>query len=683
MSTFSRLRASCLALLAAALLWPLGAAAQVATGPVGIPASLGPIFVACGADATTQIQAALTAAGTSTTNNVVLLPPCSSTSPIIFSSQLNIPSNVTLTGYGRGRTWLKIADSSNLQPAIQNANAGGGASQVLDRNITISDLSIDANGSNQSNSALNRCIFTKGVANIILRHVEVKNCRSDAVSLNGNSAPDNDPSSPAIVDDLFINGTVGPSNGVGLWIQDRQRNANVSNVTVINPANHGVDIDASEGNYTNIVVKGAGWPESCGNGGASTVDNPSPSWISTAWTPCPAGIFFHNLTGVTVTNASATQGYYYGSLIVGTRFTTINNLVATQNSLHSSGVWDDLHFDYNNAIGYGEDTNITINGAVLGANGQAIQTGVNSLNPGTSRHGLFVNAGLAGSMGSATIVSGGSGYVVNDTPTSSGGTATSPIHFLVSSVSGGAITAMTGVTTNGNGLGAYTVLPTNPVSLTGGTGTGATINVQWTNATLNGINVGQTVSDQITVPSFNPNWVVQSNVAPSNPLLFESTATQTINTTSATSCMGSSGAGTGSRFVAAGQAHIGSHYHLRCSGNYTTPGASPGTGIFNVLWGADTIATVNLSTLPTSQSASPLDIDTDCVVLTTTTAKCITRVFLGNSALAGGGTVIGNQSVPTIHTATAGLMDITYTLSAGAVGTDFATMQQATIQVLN
>lgn len=70
-----------------------------------------------------------------------------------------------------------------------------------------------------------------------------------------------------------------------------------------------------------------------------------------------------------------------------------------------------------------------------------------------------------------TVVSGGTGYTVNDVLTVVGGTG-SAATFTVSTVSGGVITAATRT-----GAGDYSVLPTNPVSVTGGTGNGATFNI--------------------------------------------------------------------------------------------------------------------------------------------------------------------------------------------------------------
>ena len=85
-------------------------------------------------------------------------------------------------------------------------------------------------------------------------------------------------------------------------------------------------------------------------------------------------------------------------------------------------------------------------------------------------------AGAARSRATAAAVSaGGASYLVGDLITVSGGTKTYPTVLRVTSVSAGAVT---GVMIWEKGL--YTTLPTNPVSVTGGTGSGCTINLTGT-----------------------------------------------------------------------------------------------------------------------------------------------------------------------------------------------------------
>jgi hypothetical protein len=75
-----------------------------------------------------------------------------------------------------------------------------------------------------------------------------------------------------------------------------------------------------------------------------------------------------------------------------------------------------------------------------------------------------------------------------------GGTFTSAGTCTVSAVSSGVITAVTA--TSG---GAYTVAPTNPVSVTGGSGSGATFNLTWAVISFTITNAGSGYIEQPTV----------------------------------------------------------------------------------------------------------------------------------------------------------------------------------------
>jgi len=95
----------------------------------------------------------------------------------------------------------------------------------------------------------------------------------------------------------------------------------------------------------------------------------------------------------------------------------------------------------------------------------------------------------------ATIQSGGTGYTLSDVVTLSGGTPSVAATFTVTAVSSGVVTAVS--STN---FGTYSVLPSNPVSVTGGTGTGLTLNVTWAVGTSFTIsNAGSGYVEQPTV----------------------------------------------------------------------------------------------------------------------------------------------------------------------------------------
>jgi len=94
-----------------------------------------------------------------------------------------------------------------------------------------------------------------------------------------------------------------------------------------------------------------------------------------------------------------------------------------------------------------------------------------------------------------TIVGGGTGYSVSDVLTFVGGTFTVVSTVTVTAVSSGVITAISNAA-----FGTYTVVPSNPISVTGGTGTGATLSTTWAmQTTFNITNAGSGYVEQPTV----------------------------------------------------------------------------------------------------------------------------------------------------------------------------------------
>jgi hypothetical protein len=88
----------------------------------------------------------------------------------------------------------------------------------------------------------------------------------------------------------------------------------------------------------------------------------------------------------------------------------------------------------------------------------------------------------------------GIGYVVGDvlTDSAASGTASTRFSYTVAAVDAdGAIIEMNPTTP-----GSYTVLPTNPVPLTGGSGTGATVSPYWTILSVTVTNGGTLYAEQ-------------------------------------------------------------------------------------------------------------------------------------------------------------------------------------------
>jgi len=115
----------------------------------------------------------------------------------------------------------------------------------------------------------------------------------------------------------------------------------------------------------------------------------------------------------------------------------------------------------------------------------------------TTAGGVQATASAAMFIQTVSIVNGGTGYAVGNVLTVVGGTVITAATLTVSSVSAGVITGVT-VTTGGT---SYTVLPSNPVSVTGGAGSGATFNVtSWAvSATITITNAGSGYIEQPTI----------------------------------------------------------------------------------------------------------------------------------------------------------------------------------------
>jgi hypothetical protein len=108
----------------------------------------------------------------------------------------------------------------------------------------------------------------------------------------------------------------------------------------------------------------------------------------------------------------------------------------------------------------------------------------------TASVGSMVNLG-------GTVQAGGTGYTNGDVLTVVGGTPTGVAATLtVTGVSGGAIT-----TVSATNFGQYTVLPTNPVSVTGGTGSSATLNLTWGIGSAVGFNITNAGSGYVEQPT--------------------------------------------------------------------------------------------------------------------------------------------------------------------------------------
>ena len=199
----------------------------------------------------------------------------------------------------------------------------------------------------------------------------------------------------------------------------------------------------------------------------------------------------------------ANYGSYYGLLIEATRHTTINNVVATNNSPRTLGLWDDFHIDSTQYVRLRRRATAWwswVCGLVLTTKHQADQQGINLP---ASRYGLYIADGQAGSVGDATINAAGTGYSVGDQLTCLGGTSSETCGFIVAAAPGGAISMLS---INPAKMGVYTALPPNPVTLTGGTGSGAKVNIAWSNAYISGVVIRRATTAPTRLPAFIAGW---------------------------------------------------------------------------------------------------------------------------------------------------------------------------------
>jgi len=143
--------------------------------------------------------------------------------------------------------------------------------------------------------------------------------------------------------------------------------------------------------------------------------------------------------------------------------------------------------------------NTTVTGLSISNNGSNYTSFPTlTISPPTTLGGITATGSVANmnfSAGAPTVVNGGTGYSLNDVLTIVGGTPVSSAGTLtVTGISANVITSVTYTAYN-----TYSVLPSNPVSVTGGTGTSATFNLLWKPNFLSITNPGSGYVEQPTV----------------------------------------------------------------------------------------------------------------------------------------------------------------------------------------
>jgi len=164
--------------------------------------------------------------------------------------------------------------------------------------------------------------------------------------------------------------------------------------------------------------------------------------------------------------------------------------------LQPKGITSNLNIVANGAVNISSGGTVTALTRTSGGTGYTSSPTITITAP-TTTGGVQATANcVIYTSGISSINSGGTGYTLNDVLTVSGGTFTSATQITVTAVSSGVITAAS-VT----GLGSYTVAPSNPVSVTGGTGSGATFTLSAYGVSTNSLTITNAGSGYVEQPT--------------------------------------------------------------------------------------------------------------------------------------------------------------------------------------
>lgn len=144
-----------------------------------------------------------------------------------------------------------------------------------------------------------------------------------------------------------------------------------------------------------------------------------------------------------------------------------------------------------------------------------------------------VTAATMGIDAPQTLNNRGTGYVVNDVLTLSGGTGSAGQYTVSAVDSNGAIIDLAPTT-----VGSYSVIPSDPVTLTGGTGTGATVSPYWTILTVSVSGAGTNYGSK-TRPAITPSGVTVFQNPILTPVMTAAPATLGLNSQTIATSAGS------------------------------------------------------------------------------------------------------------------------------------------------
>jgi hypothetical protein len=290
------------------------------------------------------------------------------------------------------------------------------------------------------------------------------------------------------IKDLTIDGNKSARSGkkpiVYSLLLYRSSDCVVENVRVIDSEQIGLGLSTTKrARVSRCEVNGSGWQN------ITTLNNKAGGCEGTVISNCRAinpgfdDIQITNVGAVTVENCYVAEGPFAGIYVAtGARNVTLKNNTITKCYTGIDTSWG--------AAGGGNGGPDRSEGDVIVGNHV---TRCENIGIGTASNGTVITNNSVSDIGvgaattytllgqRTTIASGGSGYTVGDILTFIGGRYLKPAEVQVTAVgAGGTVTSITLPSRfTSYYLGVYSATPANPISVSGGTGSGATFDTTW------------------------------------------------------------------------------------------------------------------------------------------------------------------------------------------------------------
>jgi hypothetical protein len=264
----------------------------------------------------------------------------------------------------------------------------------------------------------------------------------------------------------------------------RSSDCTIENVRVINSQTIGIGLSASKrAQVSKSDVDGSDWQN------ITTLGNKAGGCEGTVISDCRAtnpgfdDIQITNVGTVTVENCYVAEGPFAGIYVAtGARNVTLKNNTITK-------CYTGIDVSWGAAGGANGGPDASEGNVIVGNH----VTHCENIGIGTASNGTVITNNSVSDIGveaaptytllgqRTTIASGGSSYTVGDILTFVGGIYVKPGQVQVTAVgSGGTVTSITLPNRfTSYHLGAYTATPANPISVRGGTGSGATFDTTW------------------------------------------------------------------------------------------------------------------------------------------------------------------------------------------------------------